>query len=147
MNDFFHSRLFLGLIVGLGTAAILLIVFGAGMQAGFRKADFSYRFGDNYERNFGGPRMMLRMPMFGDGFIGGHGTFGRIIKINLPDLVVSGNDDVERIVAVSSSTQIRKFRTSIAPRDLKTGDNVIVIGQPDSKGIIGAELIRVFSAR
>jgi len=141
------------IIVLAGLAAIILI-FGAGVFVGEMKARFSYRWAENYQRNFAGPRngflSGFPMPAGGD-FIESHGVFGQIIKINpstdtgqVSDLVIKGQNNMERIVMITSSTAIQKGRQTIKKDDLKVGDNVTVIGSPNDQGQIEAKLIRVF---
>ncbi len=133
------------IIIFAGLAAIILI-FGAGVFVGGMKARFSYRWAENYQKNFAGPRggFMNGFPARpGNDFIESHGVFGQIIKIN-SDLVINGQNNVERIVIISSSTTIQKARQTITKDDLKVGDNVTVIGSPDDQGQIEAKLIRVF---
>jgi len=135
------------LLLGLIACVILLSVLALGIFIGEGKARFSYRWAENYHKNFGGPRggFMGGAPGFPDrDFIEGHGAFGEIIKINDSDLVIKGKDDVERIITISNETTIRKARENIKKEDLKVGDFITVIGSPDSQGRIAAKLIRVF---
>jgi len=135
------------IIIFAGLAAVILI-FGAGVLVGEMKARFSYRWAENYQRNFAGPRagFMAGMPMpfmTGGDFIQSHGVFGQIIKVN-SDLVIKGKNNVENVVIISTSTAIQKGRQTITKEDLKVGDNVTVIGSPNDQGQIEAKLIRVF---
>ena len=77
-------------------------------------------------------------------FIEGHGAFGEIIKINDSDLVIKGKDDVEKIILITKDTVIKKGKKTIKKEDLKVGNAITVIGNPDNQGRIEAELIRVF---
>lgn len=132
----------------VGALAVLLFVFQAGVFVGYKKARFSYRWGENYHRNFAGPRGGF----FGDvrrgfedrDFINAHGTIGAIIKIDGSVLVIKGEGDVEKTILVSDKTMIESRREPLAVRDLKMDDRVVVIGSPDEQGQIEARLIRVF---
>jgi len=145
-----HSRIF-----KITTAAVLFLiiitgVFGLGMAVGYRKANFSYNWGENYHRNFGGPRngFFRQMPMmFGNDFISAHGTTGLIIKIDGNNLVVDGNNTPEKIVVVSDKTIIRNGQQDIKLGDLKIGELVVVVGNPNAGGQIEAILIRVFNSK
>src|SRR3990172_4150311 len=53
-----------------GTLLVALIIFAAGVGVGLRKARFSYRWGENYERNFMGSRFND-----GRGMMGGRSGF------------------------------------------------------------------------
>ena len=134
------------IIIGLVSIIIIILIFGAGIFIGKTKARFSYRWAENYQRNFAGPRggFLGRFPASPDGdFIESHGVFGQIIKIN-SDLVIKGQNNIERIVLISTSTVIQKARQTITKDDLKVDDNVTVIGSPNDQGQIEAKLIRVF---
>lgn len=147
-NKLFQSKKFKGVLFALGGLVVLLMVFKAGIFVGYRKANFSYRWGENYHRNFAGPRGGF----FGDvrrgfedrDFINAHGTIGAIIKIDGSILVIRGEGDVEKTILVSDKTMIESRREPLAVRDLKTDDRVVVIGSPDEQGQIEAKLIRVF---
>jgi hypothetical protein len=135
------------LILGLCGLIVILFILGLGIFIGATKARFSYRWAENYHKNFGGPRggFMAGFPGFPErDFIEGHGTFGEIIKINDSDLVIKGRDDVEKVILITKDTVIKKGRKTIKKEDLKVGNAVTVIGTPDKEGRIEAELIRVF---
>lgn len=136
-------------IISLTIFAAILLIFGAGVFVGSVKARFSYRWAENYHRNFGGPRGGFMAdwrnfsPSAGD-FIEGHGTFGEIIKINGSDFVIKGQEDVEKIIIISEDTLIKKGRDTIKKEELKVGNRATIIGSPDEKGQIKAKLIRIF---
>jgi len=144
MNNFLNSKVFRGVVYTLGVIFVALVIFYAGIQVGFHKADFSSRWGENYGQNFGGPRgsSTAGLPP-GDEPIGGHGTFGQIIKINLPQIIIKSPQEAEKIIVISGDTQIRQMRNNIKPTDLKVGEVVVTIGSPDNAGLIDADLIRV----
>jgi len=152
-NKFFQSKTFKIILVAIGSLIVLLLVFGAGEFVGYRKARFSYSWGENYHRNFGGPRggffewgrmpMSMMGPPSGD-FIEGHGVFGSILKIDASTLLIKGEDNVERSVIVSDKTVITRGRSPMALGDLKVDDRVTVIGSPNAQGQIEAKFIRVF---
>jgi hypothetical protein len=105
----------------------------AGVHLGYEKASFSSRLGDNYRQVFGPSR---NLP-------GAFGATGKVLKINLPIILVSSPDNVEKSVLISTTTVIRKFRDSDDLADIKVGDNVAVIGTPNDKGEIEAKFIRI----
>ena len=51
-----HDDVLKRLIIGLIYLAIVILIFGAGIFVGGTKARFSYRWAENYHKNFGGPR-------------------------------------------------------------------------------------------
>lgn len=143
INNFFRSKGFMATLWILGCLIILLLVFKAGMFVGFRKAGFSYRWGENYHRNFGGPRGGVFRGMFRDDFPKAFGAFGQIMKIDGATLVVKDRDNVEKIVVVKDTTSIQRFRKNIANSDLHVDDFIAVIGEPNDDGQIEAKFIRV----
>jgi hypothetical protein len=136
------------IIFGLAIFVAVVLIFGAGIFVGEMKARFSYRWAENYHKNFGGPqggfmgRLPGNLPPPGD-FIEGHGTFGEIIKINDSDFVIKGQGDVEKVVVVGKDTVIDEGRKTIKKEDLKVGDCAVIIGSPNESGQIEAKLIRI----
>jgi hypothetical protein len=118
-------------------------VLGAGIWIGEKRAEFSFQYADNYHKNFAGPSRGL----FGDfpenNFVNGYGVFGSIIAIDSATLVISGQDDTEKIVRVFEDTIIRNSKGEISLDDLSIGDSVVIIGSPDEQGQVTAKLIRV----
>lgn len=143
-STFIHSKTFRWILVGVGAVLVALLIFQGGVFVGYRKANFSYRWGENYHQNFGGPRggFLRDMGMFGGDFANPHGTFGRIIKLELPRVTVQGQD-AEKVILVKDSTVIQRFRDTVQAKDLKVGDNVVVIGSPNNAGQVEAEFIRI----
>jgi len=138
------------IILILGLFIILSIVFQAGVYVGFHKASFGRDWSENYGRNFGMTR--------GDGrdLIGGmrnqknfpntHGTIGKIIKIELPIIIVEDKDGTEKVVIIKDDTGIRSIKQEIKVNDLRVDDFIVVIGSPNTNGQIEAKLIRVMPA-
>ena len=56
LKDFSQSTRFKGALYGIGFTLIILLIFQAGIFIGYRKAAFSYRWGENHYQTFGGPR-------------------------------------------------------------------------------------------
>ncbi len=123
--------------------AIAFAIFQAGIFVGFRKSSFMSNYGDNYYRNFGGQnfkgdrggRMMMD--------IGGHGVTGRIIKVESDRILVLGDDNIEKIINISSTTKIYERRNQMKVTDLKPDQSIVTIGNPDANGQINANFIRV----
>ena len=144
MKDFFQSHTFKGILYGIGIVVLALLIFQAGMFVGFRRAEFSYRWGDTYYRTFGGRPGGMMMGMHTDrDFPNTHGVIGKIVKISLPIIVISGNDKIEKSVVIGNDTQIVQFRSELKPSDLTVGEYVVVVGAPNDASQIDAELIRV----
>lgn len=135
-------------MIVFGSLFVASFIFQAGMIAGFKKASFGRDWGDNYIKNFGrlemGPRMMNgKFDNFGDLPIA-HGAIGKIIKIELPSIVVlDEKDNTEKIILINEKTEIRKIRGNMKSEDLKIDEHVVIVGNPNSSGQIEARLIRI----
>ncbi len=147
------SKKFKMVLSGIGGIIIVLLIFKIGMVAGFKKASFSYRWGENYHRNFAGPKQGFFNDVVGDDFIESHGVFGQIIEVasstegtstKVATIIIRGQDNVEKIVIVNKDTVIRRFQDNIMATELKVDENIVVIGEPNDSGQIEAKLIRVF---
>ncbi len=166
LKSFIESRGMGKVVLIIILLAIAFAIFQAGIFVGFHKASFLFNYGDNYYRNFGGPnfrngngnsmggRMMnkgnntnnQRSGMTGylqDELSGGHGVIGKIIKIESDKIFVLGNDNIEKIINISSTTKIFERRDQIKFSNLKVDQNIVTIGNPDASGQINATLIRV----
>lgn len=131
------------LAYSIGSLVLILLVFKVGTVVGAKRADFSCRWSDNYHQNFGGPKKGF-MEGFGDrDFIEANGVFGQVIKIESNQLVIKDGGNIEKVVIVSESTVINKFKETIKISDLKVDDRVVIIGSPNSSGQIEAKLIRL----
>ena len=136
------------ILIGIAAFIVTLLIFRAGMFVGFMKAGFSYKFGDTYYRTFNGEHSgkngaPLEVFFKDDMMIGGHGVIGKVIKIDLPNIMIEGSDNVEKVVEVNDETIIKRFRDSASIKDIQVNDTLVVIGSPDSKGQITAKLIRL----
>ncbi len=142
--------------LAVGVVIIALVSFAGGVAIGFHKAKFSYKFGENYERNFvggpfQGPGMMARGPrgMMGDfggrGFRNGHGIAGSIISVADNKVVIKDRDGQENTITVSDQTLIKSGQNTIKVADLKQDEQIVVMGRPGDNGTINADFIRVFN--
>ncbi len=130
-------KLIIGVLIIL---AVLFGIFQAGVFVGFHKASFLFKFGDNYYKTFG---ERGEMPPFRDEMAGGHGTIGKIVKVELPTLIVLGPDNIEKIVITTASTTVHQFRDFLPVDKLAVDQIITVIGYPNEQGQIVAKLIRV----
>jgi len=147
-NSFFQSKGFKITTWALAGLVVLLLVFRLGIAVGYKKAGFSYRWGENYHRNFGGPRGGFAGDFFDERtFIESHGVFGEVVSVDGNTIVVKGRDNVEKIVQVKDDTVVIRFREEITAADLKPSDSIVVIGDPNDAGQIEAKLIRLMPAR
>ncbi len=123
--------------------ALLVGTFSLGVMVGYHKARYSYAWGENYHRNFGGHRRGFMGDMDGGDLIDAHGTAGQIVRIDGSTMVVAGSDNTEKIVVLKADTLVRKFRDTVTIKDLKPDDYVVVIGEPTNDGQLIAKLIRI----
>ncbi|MCX6766772.1 MAG: hypothetical protein NT170_03275 [Candidatus Moranbacteria bacterium] len=145
--------------LAVGVVILMLVSFAGGVAVGFHKARFSYKFGENYERNFvGGPfqepgMMGGRGPQGmmggfeGNGFRNGHGIAGAIISVADNKIVIKDRDGQENTISVSDQTLIKSGQDTIKIADLKQDEQIVVMGRPGDNGTINADLIRVFDNR
>jgi len=142
-NNILESKLFKAIILSIAVLIILVFVFGLGVFVGTKKADFSFRWADQYHRNFGGPQRGFFGDIMGNQFTNSNGVFGQILKIDGQILTIKGRGNAEKSILVSDKTSIIRQRDNIKLFDLKTDDIVVVIGEPNDNGQIEAKLIRV----
>lgn len=151
IKNIVESKAFHLVIYTLGVLFILFLVFKAGMSAGFRKASFGRDWGNNYAMNFGSPHkgpeiMGVEFGDFGN-LPNAHGAIGKIIKMELPTIIVlDEKDNTEKVVLIDEKTEIRKMRDSVTKDELKIDDHIVIIGAPNSSGQIEAKLIRFLPA-
>jgi len=145
MKDIFESKLFKIIILSIAGLIILGFVFSLGFFVGTKKAEFSFRWADQYHRNFGGPQGGIFGDFMGQEreFANANGVFGQIIKIDNESLTVKEKNNIEKSILVSDKTSIVRQMDNIKLSDLKTDDIVVVIGEPNNDGQIKAKLIRV----
>ena len=147
MNEFLKTpktKIVLGILCGI---LVVLIAFGLGIAVGYRRAIFSSQFGEHYYHNlygdpFGRPMMGVanREPLTM------HGVIGSVIDIASSTILVKDPLGNEQSVVVVSSTSIREMDNNILLNDVKIGDGVTVIGNPNENGQVEARFIRVFVA-
>jgi hypothetical protein len=143
LSKIFQSKAFKIIIRIFAALAIILLIFEAGLVVGYKKANFSFKWGENYHLNFGGPRGGFLEDARGRDMIDSHGITGQIIKIETSTIIIGGRDNVEKIVNLNDDTAIMRFRDQIKPADLKIGELVVIIGDPNDAGQINAKFVRI----
>lgn len=144
-QEYFNARAFKMTLCIIGGVVVLLLVFQAGLAIGFRKANFSFGWGENYHRNFGSPRQGFLPNVRGDDFINGHGVVGTIIKIDNNLIIMKDGSGKEVIVKTDDKTDIKDGRDNVLVKDLETDERIVVLGIPEQDGSIMAKLIRIFN--
>ncbi len=137
------SKTIRGVVIGLVVLIIVLGILQAGIAIGYRQARFAGQFGMNFEKNFIGGRRGMDTVFFNRELPGGHGTIGEIIGMNLPLIIVTGPDKLEKTIRIGTSTLVRHYHDEIRSSDLKVGDFVVILGNPNDSGQIEARLIRI----
>lgn len=142
-------------VLVVGFFLVAFVSFAGGVFVGLKKAKFSYKWGENYERNFGGPSPMgpggMRGPrefmheFSGRGFRNAHGISGTIISVADNNILIKDKNGQENTISVSDKTLIKRGRDTIGINNLKQDDQIVVMGRPAENGTIEADLIRVFS--
>jgi len=143
-------------VLVVGFFLIVFVSFAGGVTVGLKKARFSYKFGENYERNFIGGPLPGPMGMMGDrgprdmmrgfegrGFRNAHGIAGAIISVADNKIVLKDRDGQENTISVSDKTLIKRGQDTIGINDLKNDEQIVVMGRPGDSGTVEADLIRV----
>lgn len=129
-------------LIGFSLVVLLFVALRVGVAIGYHKARFAGNFNHNFERNFMGQRGGMKM-IFSDRAPGGHGAVGKVVSINLPEIVVAGPDNFEKTVVFGTTTLFRKFQEEITSSEIKEGDFVVVLGNPNEDGKVEASLLRI----
>lgn len=142
-NSALQSPTFHKIVIAVGVVVLFLIVFQAGVFVGFRKAEFSFRGGDNYYRAFGEDRRGIIPGMMHEEFPGANGSIGKVLSIALPIIVIEDEKGVEKTIRMSDKTVIRRGRETLPSSDLRTNDMLVVLGNPNTNAEIEATLVRL----
>ncbi len=152
-NEFLRSRLFMGIVAGIGITLVAIFLFEAGVAVGYREASFSSQWGKNYESNFGMMTSRGGIMLTNSRIPNPEGTLGKIVSITpaaitsgTTTIVVAGPQNPEENVLITSDTMIRDNEDTLTVSALKVGSYAVVLGEPDSKGQINAKLIRIVPA-
>lgn len=150
-NSFFnsasHSKTFKWLAIILAELILLLASFALGLRVGFHKAHFTELWASNYPGNFGpssGKRFFAAPPPGGK-FLNSYAIDGNILTKTGDNLLLKDETGNEKTVLISSSTLIRQNFQTLQSGDLKAGQEVLIIGEPNQQGQIQAKLIRVLN--
>lgn len=142
-----ESKRFKIAIITVGVLIIAALIFQAGMFVGFHRANFGRNSDKNYSANFGprprGPHMIGGMY---DRLPNAHGAIGKIVKAELPTIIVVDNDGTEKVVLIKDDTIIRSSNGNNNSSALKLDSYVVVIGSPNDTGQIEAKFIRITPA-
>jgi len=130
----------------IGVLVLALLIFHAGVVFGSHRNSF----GDPLDRS--GMGRGFRPPFMPDGFEmprgfipNSHGAVGAITAITLPTFTMETREGTSKTILVSTSTMIQNGEN---PKNitLSVGTHIIVLGDTDSEGRIGAKVIRMLPA-
>jgi hypothetical protein len=138
-SEFVETKKFKKILIGVLGLLVLFLVFSLGLFVGFEKARFSFHWRENYMNNFAG----RPDPFFNRDFVNPHGIFGEIISIDKNNIIINGPNNTEVKILTDEKTVIKKNDDDLKSSDLKTGDNLVIIGAPGNEGQIQAKFIRV----
>ena len=146
-ENFIKSKEFKLTLFTLIGFVVLVVVFAAGMLFGFNRARFSSGIGlDYYSKISGQPKLQAFTP--DNHFANPYGAAGAILLINNNSLTIENQgSNIEEKILIDPSTIIKKGSDQINVNDLKVGDQIISIGEPqsNSNGQMSAKFIRVLS--
>jgi uncharacterized membrane protein len=146
MSNFLESKVVRTILWILGGLIVLVVVFGLGIAVGYDRAGFAAGFDQNYYQNFygaspGGSIGSIAPPMPAPAAI--HGVVGMVIDLGTSTISVKDQQNNEQSVAISSGTDIRSGDSNITIGNVAIGDQIAVIGEPNSVGQIDARFIRI----
>ncbi len=126
------SKTIIWIIVGIAGLVVVLLAFRAGVMVGYHQAEYS----DEWEHFHGTPPMRL---------LNDHGAAGVITAISAVRDATStvtihdAHDGVDKIVLVPAGM----MNTASSTISLQIGQNIAVIGVPNTQGEIIASIIRL----
>jgi hypothetical protein len=147
MNNLLESKIVRTILWILGGLIVLFVVFGLGITVGYNRAGFAANFNQNYYRNFygalpGGSTGSAVPPPTPSAT---HGVVGTVIDVGTSTISVKDQQNNEQSVAISPETDIRSGDTNITIGSVAFGEQIAVIGEPNSEGQIDARFIRIIS--
>ncbi len=142
INKVLESKTLLTVLKIAGIIILALIIFSTGVAVGFHKASFNRLWGEHYYENFAPTRNSFQAWDLDD-LPNAHGAIGKIIKKELPTLIVQDKDNTEKVILLKEDTKIEKIDEEISALGLNIDDFVVVVGSPNTSGQIEAKLIRV----
>jgi len=144
IKQYLSSRPLRVIVYTLAAIIALLLVFTAGMLAGFSHVRLQRRFDAHMP-----PPPYGAAPTGGFPHLlfdaGGHGVIGTISSIALPEITIVSRDGTSRTIVLASTTALRNDRGDASTSALSLGDTIVAIGVPQGNGEITTKLIRILS--
>jgi hypothetical protein len=151
LAQFFQSKLFAGIIVGVCIMLVVICIFEAGVVVGYHEASFSSHWGENYGANFSdtNPSNQMGLPDMHEPTP--DGILGKIISVDSAStssttIVISSTQKPEEKILIDANTEIRSRESTLTISSLKIGTYVVVLGTPNDQGEVQANLIRIVPA-
>jgi hypothetical protein len=147
--EFFRSKLFAGIVIGICIMLVVICIFEVGVIVGYHEADFSNRWSENYNKNFAQSNSFAGTMGIPDSHVPSpDGILGKIISASTDSsgtttLVVSSPQKPEEKIIVDGNTVIRDHENTVTASSLTTGTYAVVIGAPNSDGELHASLVRI----
>jgi hypothetical protein len=142
-NEFFTGARFNRIVIGLGGALAILVVFQAGLFIGYRKGLQSSNWETDIHRATDDPRSVFAPFIHDTDDASSHGAIGYIVSIHQPSFMIKGASQAERVVVIGPDTQIRNLHDIASTSDLVPGESVVVIGEPGTDSQLHATFIRI----
>lgn len=128
-----RQTLMFGFGAGIVAGIILLFVFLAGVFVGRREGGFLF-----LGRMHGFPGGIVVSSRFG------HGAIGTIDSLGNDTIVIKERSGEIETILIDNKTILRKDSATIKFSDLKKGDEIIVIGEPEQNDeAVKAKFLRV----
>ena len=148
LSQFFQSKLFAGIIVGVCIMLVVICIFEAGIVVGYHEASFSSQWGENYGKNFGDSNPENQMGLPDMHAPNPDGILGKIVSVSpasasTTTIVISSSQKPEEKILINSNTIIRNHEDTIDASALTVGTSVVILGSANDQGEIQASLIRV----
>lgn len=129
-KDIKKTQMIRGLVIGIVSGIVLLIVFFAGILVGRGESGI----------------FLARMHRFPGGIVAryGHGAIGSVDSIGKNTFIVKTRSGEMETVLTDSKTIFRKNDSDAKFSDLKKGEEVVVVGEPqEQEEAIKASFVRV----
>ena len=143
IKKFFETKTYSHLLLILVILLIAWIIFAAGIFIGYHKAVFLNDWDDSYRQGMMNPNSPLAPFMHNSDEVNPHGAMGEIVSVNFPVIMIKGPESAEQVVIISSTTMIRILHGMASVNDIKNGQYVVAVGEPNNKGEIQATFIRI----
>jgi len=158
MGKYSDNQKFKHAIKGVLALVIVVIIFFAGMVVGRIQGRFSYNrisknsmmmnrgeFNNNSMKS--APRLYNTPGILGQGdnqmMLNSNGIKGSITSVGNNQIVVRGDNGVSENVTITAATIIKNQTQDSQISDLKSGQSIVLIGDPNSQGGISAKFIGI----